>query len=449
MSVILQDEEGWPRLIRFVRAATYLEWEWGADVICSLFRAGASVDLRDKDGCTALMVAADSRNAKAVGRILAAGASTCLLDDSGESALLKAARRRCNNRAVACLLTAAVSAGCCPNDPRQSSMRSSGECISQGGGEMPSNDAFPSSQPAPSNGVEAAQDSGTALLLLPEALPLEEVLRHAPWSASATCQEFRQHIEAGRTALHINWQAAEESRRPDQLRALLSRMQLLTHVDGSGGRALYVREVLLPSLPPCLTSLQLNRIKGLVDIEPLRRCGNALRQLELRDCIELVDIGVLGDCRALTSLDLSGCVQLKDIRALAACSQLTSLSVFFCLNVADSSALASCMRLRKLDMSLCSKVADIGFVESCSGSLTSLSLYGCSALRNMSPLAACASLTYIDLSNCAALTDIRPLAACLPALNYIDVRSTIADLADILPVEPSIDGFWLRPALWR
>ena len=113
------------------------------------------------------------------------------------------------------------------------------------------------------------------------------------------------------------------------------------------------------------------------------------------------------------------------------------------------SSLGACVLLRVLDMSNCLRVSDIGFMMNCSNSLTSLSLSRCSSLRNLSPLAACKSLTYIDLSFCSALTDVQPLAACLPALNYIDVRHTRANLADILPVDVSMEGFWLRPALWR
>ena len=112
----------------------------------------------------------------------------------------------------------------------------------------------------------------------------------------------------------------EESNRPDQLRALLSRMPGLTHVSGSRGLEQYVREVLLPNLPPRLTFFQLNRVEGKVAIEPLRRCCGALQRLELKDCINIKNVRSLGACTALTSLNLGRCRKLKDINALAACA---------------------------------------------------------------------------------------------------------------------------------
>ena len=87
-------------------------------------------------------------------------------------------------------------------------------------------------------------------------------------------------------------------------------------VDGStsiGGVAEYVRQALLPVMPPHLISLRLNHVKDLLDIEPLRLCCSALQRLELKGCTHVRNVKALGACSALTSLNLSDCNILVDI----------------------------------------------------------------------------------------------------------------------------------------
>ena len=437
-SVDLQDDQGRTALIWAASHAAPL-------LVHLLLAAGASKDVQDRRGRAALMAAILGQNTSAVGQLLAAGASTTLQDHGGETALFHAveweeeeshwadcedflpallaaspagaaslaglkseagetvlfkAARMGRNRAVKCLLNAAVAAShqvkappisqisACPVPALEGIVPLVGErlpprrglvaCFQKlvmdcfrGPHDVGRNcGGLPSLiKPVLSVSGEAALGCGITevvhvvpealpqeVIPLPDALPLEVLLLEAQWSARATCREFLQHIEARRTALHINWLAVEESDRLPQLHALLARMPLLTSIDVSEGNVHNLLAKLLPALPPRLVSLRLNGSGGWIpSLELLRTCCSALHRLELKNCVCVSDFSALEACRALTFLDLNGSYA-KDIRALAACSQLTSLSLRKCQVVVDISALAACSLLVSLCLHGCTKV---------------------------------------------------------------------------------------------
>src|SRR5207302_10918021 len=66
----------------------------------------AEVNHRESDGCTALMNAAGNGDTPAVNALLKSGASVNLADNDGETALMKAAASSCNEETVRALLSA-------------------------------------------------------------------------------------------------------------------------------------------------------------------------------------------------------------------------------------------------------------------------------------------------------------------------------------------------------
>ena len=276
----------------------------------------------------------------------------------------------------------------------------------------------------------------------PPELPVQEVLRHVQWSARAVSRTFQEGLEVGREKLRFKWLAARDVD-PAQLQAMLSRLPQLISVDGSGCPPQHTMSLLAL---PRLTSLLLNGVEGLIDIDPLRSTSS-LRRLELAGCRDLASIAVLGTCRSLTSLDISNCPGLHDISSLAACSLLTTLSTRNSPGVVDISCMASCPRLVSLDISECSGVVSVSPLTASCNSLTFLCMSGCVAITDVSAFSGCKALTCIDLSGCSAVTNIRALAACKPSLNYIDVRQSGASLDSIALEETMGEGYWLRQPL--
>ena len=71
--------------------------------------------------------------------------------------------------------------------------------------------------------------------MMPEALPLQEVLQHVQWSARATCRAFQRDLEAGRRKLKLNLPPTHRgTSTTSRLNALLSRLLHLTAVECVG-----------------------------------------------------------------------------------------------------------------------------------------------------------------------------------------------------------------------
>lgn len=70
-----------------------------------LIARGAAVNLRNREGRTALMYAARNGDAPAVNALLRSGASVNTVDNNGETAIIKAATNSCNEETVRALLS--------------------------------------------------------------------------------------------------------------------------------------------------------------------------------------------------------------------------------------------------------------------------------------------------------------------------------------------------------
>ena len=71
-----------------------------------LIAKGAEVNLRSRDGTTALMYAARNGDTQAVNALLRSGASVNMADNEGETTLMKAAASSCSEETVRALLSA-------------------------------------------------------------------------------------------------------------------------------------------------------------------------------------------------------------------------------------------------------------------------------------------------------------------------------------------------------
>ncbi|KAF8084537.1 hypothetical protein N665_0714s0024 [Sinapis alba] len=162
----------------------------------------------------------------------------------------------------------------------------------------------------------------------------------------------------------------------------------------------------LPSLPGnSLEELYIGGCSRLVEFPSF--IGNAvnLRELDLSNCLNLVELPDLSTATNLEKLDLSNCLNLVELPDLSTATNLEKLDLSNCLNLVELPDLSTATNLEKLNLSNCSRLIKLPSLPG--NSLKVLYISGCSSLLEFpSFIGNVVNLRVSDLSGCLNLVEL-------------------------------------------